>query len=59
MEEATIRKAADQMVKLHGNGAEPAAALRAEAMLAQGNIEGFHAWNRITTIISGLARKPV
>ena len=59
MEEAAIRKAAAQMVKLHGRGAGPAAVLRADTMLARGNIKGFHAWNRITTVISDLERKPV
>jgi len=57
MEEAAIRQAAAQMMKLHGRQAELAAARQADAMLNRGNIGGFHAWTRITTLIKDLERK--
>jgi hypothetical protein len=59
MEESAIRKAAAQMMELHGNGAELAAASKADAMLNQGNIDGFYAWNRISAAINDLDRKAV
>jgi hypothetical protein len=57
MEEAAIRRAAAQMMKLHGREAELASARRADAMLNHGNIGGFHAWTRITALIKDLGRK--
>jgi hypothetical protein len=57
MEETAIRKAAAQMMKLHGSGAEQAAGSKADAMLNRGNIEGFYAWNRISAEIVDLDRK--
>jgi hypothetical protein len=57
MDKAAIRQAAVQMMKLHGSDAELAAARQADAMLNRGNIGGFHAWSRITTLINNLERK--
>jgi hypothetical protein len=56
MEEIAIRKAADQMIKLHGGGADIAASLKADRMLNIGNIAGFYDWNWITAVISVLER---
>lgn len=58
MEEIAIREAASKMMKLHGAQAEIAAARKADAMLNQGNIEGFYDWNWITATIGALTRKP-
>jgi hypothetical protein len=57
MDETAIRRAAAQMMKLHGSDAELAAARQADAMLNRGNIGGFHTWTRITTLINDLGRK--
>ena len=57
MEETAIRKAAAQMMKLHGRQAGQAAGSKADAMLNLGNIEGFYAWNRISAEISDLDRR--
>ena len=57
MDEAAIRQAAVQMMKLHGREAQLAAARQADAMLNRGNIGGFHAWTQITTLISDLERQ--
>jgi hypothetical protein len=46
----------DQMVKLHGDDAELAAAARAETMLGQGSVDGFHVWKRVVYVIRGLQR---
>jgi hypothetical protein len=55
MDEAAIRKTAARMMKLYGSDAESAAAVQADAMLSRGNITGFHAWTRITAILTDLA----
>jgi hypothetical protein len=57
MEEMAIRKAADQMIKLHGADADIAASLKADRMLNIGNIAGFYDWNWITAVISVRERK--
>jgi hypothetical protein len=54
MEEVNIRRAAAQMMKLHGQGAELAAACKADSMLTRGSISSFHAWTRIATVIGDL-----
>jgi len=56
MEEVNIRRVAAQMMKLHGHGAELAAACKADSMLTRGSISSFHAWTRITTLIGDLER---
>lgn len=57
VEETDISRAADQMVKLHGDGAKLAAAKRADKMRDQGDEDGFHTWTRIVDIIRDLERK--
>jgi hypothetical protein len=57
MDETAIRRAAAQMRKLHGSGAELASARKADAMLNRGNVSAFHTWNRIITLIRDLERK--
>jgi hypothetical protein len=57
MDEIDIWRAADNMVKLHGNRAELAAADRAEALLAQGSVDGYFVWKRIVDVIQGLAKQ--
>ena len=58
MEEGVVQEAAAKMIKLHGDGAEIAAALKADEMLNKGNIEGFYDWNWIRAVIGALTRKP-
>jgi hypothetical protein len=57
MEEINIRHAAAQMIRLHGHGAELAAACKADSMLTRGSISSFHAWSRIAAVIGDLERK--
>ena len=60
MEPIDTWRAADQMVKLHGVDAAIKAALRANALLDQGDADGFEAWKRIATAINELQRvRPV
>lgn len=57
MNEPHIWKAAEQMVKRHGDAAEIAASDYAGYMLDHGNAAGFYAWKRIVSVISGLDRE--
>jgi hypothetical protein len=56
MIEPHIWKAAEQMVKRHGDAAEIAASVHAAYMLDHGNASGFYAWKRIVDVIGGLDR---
>ncbi len=57
MDDDTLHQAVDKMIKLHGGQAMSVSALKAEDMLAKGNIEGFYAWNRICAAITDIERK--
>jgi hypothetical protein len=52
-----IWRAAHLMIEMFGEGAALKAAMRADALLEQGDTEGFFAWNRITRAIHDLARE--
>jgi hypothetical protein len=45
-------RAADQMLKLYGDDAAIKAALRGDALLDQGGVDGFHAWKRLVVAIT-------
>jgi hypothetical protein len=53
-----IWRAADQMVRLYGEGALWRATMRADALLDQGDSQGFFAWKRIARAIDDLGRGP-
>jgi hypothetical protein len=54
MDELDVWRAADQMIKLHGKDAAVKAALRADALLDLGDVEGFHTWKRVVIAINRL-----
>ena len=51
MDEAEIRRAAAEMVKLYGDQAELVANVRADEMLSQGKQDGVYAWRRVVDAI--------
>ena len=57
VDEIDIWRAADRMIKLHGDRAATEAAARADVMLAQDNSDGFRIWQRIVTRIGDLDRQ--
>jgi len=50
-------RAADMMLKLYGEDAMLRAAMRADALLDQGDTVGFFAWKRIARAIDDLERR--
>ena len=58
MESIDIWRAADMMMKLYGDDAMLHAAMRADALLDQGDTQGFFAWKRIARAIDDLGREP-
>ncbi len=51
-----IFRAANQLVKRYGQDAELEAAMRADAMLEAGDIEGQRVWKRILKAVDELQR---
>ncbi len=51
-----IYRAANQLVKRHGQDAEFEAAMRADAMIERGDPEGLAVWKRILRAIDELQR---
>ena len=51
-----IWRAANMMIALYGEHAILKAAMRADALLEQGDTDDFFAWKRIARAIDGLAR---
>jgi hypothetical protein len=51
MDEADIRQAAAEMIKLYGAQAEQVANVRANEMLIRGNQEGAYTWKRVVDAI--------
>lgn len=49
-----IWRAANVMLELYGDDAGVRAALRADALLEQGDTQGFFVWKRITQVIDDL-----
>ena len=58
MDPIDLWRAADMMIRLHGPDAMIQAAMRADALLDQGDTAGFFAWKRIARAIDDLGRKP-
>lgn len=56
-EEIDIWRAADLLVKRHGDDAAMVAAQRADELLARGDIDGQRIWKRILAAVSELQRK--
>ena len=54
MIEADIWRAAHKMIEIYELDAGWQAALRADHLFEQGDVEGFHVWTRIVTAIRGL-----
>lgn len=52
-----IWRSAQQMRKLYGEDASTHAAMRADKALAEGDMEGFAVWKRITKAAEELARQ--
>ena len=57
MEEIDVWRAADQMIRLYGEDAAIQAGLRADKLLDQGDVDGFHVWKRVAAAIGDLGRK--
>jgi hypothetical protein len=57
MDEIDIWRVADLLVKEYGNEAVLLASKRADAMLAQGDTDGFTAWLKVVKAIETLQRK--
>ena len=49
--EIDIWRAANLLIKQHGDGAELVAAQRADELLDRGDVEGVHVWKRIRRAI--------
>ena len=56
-EEIDIWRAADLLVKRHGDDAEITAAQRADERLAEGDLDGQMIWKRILAAVRELQRK--
>ena len=52
-----IYRSADLLVKQHGEDAPIHAAMRADAMLETGNLEGYGVWKRILRAVKELLSK--
>lgn len=52
-----IWRAANLMIEMLGEDAARKAAMRADALLEQGDTEGFFSWKRITRAIDDLSRE--
>jgi hypothetical protein len=56
MEDIDIWRAAEQMRKLYGADAAIHAAMRADKLMDQGDIEGFDMWKRVVDALSEFVR---
>jgi hypothetical protein len=56
MEDIDIWRAAKQMQKLYGADAAIHAAMRADRLMNQGDIEGFDMWKRVVDALNELDR---
>jgi hypothetical protein len=54
MEEIDIWRAAEQMRRLYGSDAAIHAAMRADKLMDQGNVEGFNMWKRVVAALNEL-----
>lgn len=58
VEEIDIWRSAALMLKQYPEDAAIIAAMRADALLDQGDADGFHVWKRVVAAINQLERKP-
>ena len=58
MEEIDAWRSTQLLIKQFGEGARFVAAQKADALLAKGDVDGFHAWVRIGHAINDLERPP-
>ncbi len=56
IEPTDIWRAANMMIEMFGEDATLRAAMRADALLEQGDTEGFFVWKRIARAIDDLSR---
>jgi len=56
IDDLDILRAANLLLKRHGDDAELAAAQRADEMLNRGDIEGYAVWQRILSAVADLTR---
>lgn len=56
IDDIDIWRAAQQMRKLHGADAAIQAAVRADDLLARGDVDGFAAWKRVVAAVNELDR---
>jgi hypothetical protein len=56
MDEIDIWRAAAQLIKMYGDGAELAAAQRADKAIEHGSAEGERTWKRIFVAVRELSR---
>jgi hypothetical protein len=56
MEDIGIWRAAEQMRKLYGDDAAIHAAMRADKLMDQGDVEGFDMWKRVVAALNDLDR---
>ena len=57
MEDIDVWRSAHHYMKRYGDDAAVKAAMRADALLAKGDAEGFHVWQRIVAAINELSRE--
>jgi hypothetical protein len=57
MDEIDTWRAAEQMRKLHGADAAIHAAMRADKLMDQGDVEGFGIWKRVVAALNELDRQ--
>jgi len=56
MDDIDIWRAAEQMLKLYGADAAIHAAMRADKLMDQGDVEGFDMWKRVVDAVNELDR---
>ncbi len=57
MKDLDIYRSANLLVKQHGEDAPIHAAMRADAMLDKGDLDGYAVWKRILAAVKELLRK--
>lgn len=59
MEEIDAWRVAGQLIKSYGEDARLIAVQRADALLDNGDMEGFYAWKRIANALASLERQEI
>lgn len=57
MDDIDAWRVAGQLIKTYGDEARLIAARRADALLDNGDIDGFHAWKRVANALASLEQK--